>query len=167
MNHFLKTFIALSVLFISALQLKAQSEDEEERSDVLQFNTVEKAPIIEGCQDLETYTAQSDCFQSGVVNYVANNFKYPSKAYAKGVEAKIYIDFIVEKDASISNVKVLRGAEDKYRENKSLIKYARQLDEAAIAVVKELPMAAPAMQRDDAVRMRFTLPINANIPKSE
>ncbi|MDZ7848833.1 MAG: energy transducer TonB [Owenweeksia sp.] len=67
-----------------------------------------------------------------------------------GLEGKVYVSFVVEKDGSISNVEVLRGVDP-------------LLDDEAIRVINKLPDMTPAKQRGKPVRMSFTMPINAKL----
>ena len=59
---------------------------------------------------------------------------------------KVFIEFVVEKDGSISSINVVRSADP-------------DLSQEAIRVVKAMPKWIPGMQRDKAVRVRFTIPI--------
>ncbi|MBQ9254612.1 MAG: energy transducer TonB, partial [Bacteroidales bacterium] len=79
--------------------------------------------------------------------YLSEHIKYPETARTNGIQGKVYITFVVEKDGSISNAKILRdigggcGAE-------------------ALRVVKSMPKWNPAKQRKLSVRQQFNLPVN-------
>ena len=84
------------------------------------------------------------------MNYLVENLNYPEKAKAKKITGKVYVSFVVEKDGSISNVKVLRD-----------IGYG--CGEEAVRVVKAMPRWKPGMQRGKNVRVQYTLPLNFQI----
>lgn len=79
--------------------------------------------------------------------YLRSNIQYPELARANNVEGKVFVQFVVEKDGRITNVKVLKdigsgcGAE-------------------AMRVVKSMPKWKPGKQRNQAVRAQFSLPIS-------
>lgn len=80
------------------------------------------------------------------IDYLINNIAYPEKARNDKVEGTVYITFVVEKDGSISNVKILRGI-------------GAGCDEMAKKVVSQMPPWEPGMQRGEPVRVQFTMPI--------
>lgn len=126
-------------------------EMEEEVSDeVLNFAVVESVPIFPGCEDATTNDEKRQCFQTQITKYVARNFEFPEMARQMGIQGRVYVDFVIEKDGSFSNITVIRGVDP-------------MLDEEAIRVVKSMPKVKPAKQRGKPVRMRFTLPINARL----
>lgn len=90
-------------------------------------------------------------FQGGTVNdfakWCAKNIVYPPVAVDNGSQGKVTVQFVVERDGSISRVTVLRGV-DKY------------LDEEAIRVVKSAPKWKPGSNRGKPVRVYVQVPIN-------
>ena len=78
--------------------------------------------------------------------YVQKNMKYPSQAQRMGLEGKVFVEFVVGRDGSIADVKVLRGI-------------GAGCDEEAIRVLKNSPAWSPGKQRGRAVRQRMVLPI--------
>ena len=86
--------------------------------------------------------------------YIQKNLVYPEKAKAEGIEGRVFVSFIIEKDGSISNVKLLRGI-------------GGDCDEAAVEMVKNMPKWKPAKQRGKPVRCQFTLPIKFELPKDK
>jgi len=79
----------------------------------------------------------------------AKNSKIREPAMAKdaGIKGKVYVTFVVDKDGSIADVKVLRGI-------------GGGCDEEAMRVVKGMPRWSPGKQRGKAVRVQYNLPIN-------
>ena len=94
------------------------------------FITVEKMPRFNG--DLNTW--------------LRKNLRYPARCAEMGIGGKVFIEFVVEKDGSISSINVVRSADP-------------DLSQEAIRVVKAMTKWIPGMQRDKAVRVRFTIPI--------
>jgi len=78
--------------------------------------------------------------------FVKTNMKYPPDARAKGIQGKVYVQFVVEKDGSITNVTVRRGVNP-------------LLDAEAVRIAKLLPPFKPGAMRGKKVRTRYTLPI--------
>ncbi|WP_299454114.1 energy transducer TonB [uncultured Microscilla sp.] len=78
--------------------------------------------------------------------YIGKNLKYPSQARRMGVEGKVYIQFVVEKDGSITDIKILKGI-------------GSGCDEEAIRVLKNAPKWKPGKQRGVPVRVRRSIPI--------
>jgi len=83
--------------------------------------------------------------------YIIDNMKIPDKAYRKAKNGTILVSFIVEKDGSITNVRIT---------SKKAIGYG--CEKAAINVIKKMPPWTPAMQQDAPCRMAFTKPIRLN-----
>lgn len=106
-------------------------EDEIEEEEV--FMVVEEMPEFPGG------TAK-------LYEYLQNNLKYPMGARENDIQGKVFVNFVVEKDGSISNVKVLRGI-------------GGGCDEEAVRVVQSLPKFNPGKQRGNPVRVQYTLPI--------
>ena len=81
-----------------------------------------------------------------LLEYVQKNLKYPMMARESDIQGKVFVGFVVEKDGSVSNVKVLRGI-------------GGGCDEEAVRVVQSLPKFKPGKQRGNPVRVAYTLPI--------
>ncbi len=86
--------------------------------------------------------------------FIQKNLKYPELAKEKGIEGRVFVSFIIEKDGSISNVKILRGI-------------GGGCDEAVVEMIKNMPKWKPAKQRGKPVRCQFNLPINFELPKDK
>jgi protein TonB len=86
--------------------------------------------------------------------YIHKNLKYPELAKEKGIEGRVFVSFIIEKDGSISNVKILRGI-------------GGGCEEAAVEMIKNMPKWKPGKQRGKPVRFQFTLPIKFELPKDK
>jgi protein TonB len=78
--------------------------------------------------------------------YVQEKMKYPAQARRMGVEGKVFVEFVVNRDGSIQDVKVVKGI-------------GAGCDEEAVRVVASAPPWNPGKQRGKPVRSRFVVPI--------
>ena len=84
--------------------------------------------------------------QNALMQFLANNVKYPTVAFENGVQGRVLVGFIVDRDGSLSNVKVERSVDP-------------SLDKEAVRVVKAMPKWQPGKQKGSAIRVKFTVPI--------
>jgi protein TonB len=85
--------------------------------------------------------------ESGLYEYLGNNTKYPTFALDNGLEAKLYVQFIVNKDGSVSDVEVLNPQ-------------GYGFDKEAKRVISEMPAWKPGRQGGKKVRVYYVIPIN-------
>ena len=97
------------------------------------FNVVEKMPEYPGGMN-------------ALMNYLATNIHYPEKAKKQEIEGRVFINFVINKDGSVSNVRVLRGI-------------SPECDAEAVRVVEGMPKWIPGEQKGQPVRVRFNIPI--------
>lgn len=101
-----------------------------------------------GETDVFTVVEDMPTFPGGNVNkWLSKNVKYPVLAQENGIQGKVFIQFVIEKDGSITDVKVVRGVD-------------ASLDKEAMRVVQSMPKWKPGKQRNKPVRVSYTLPIN-------
>ena len=79
--------------------------------------------------------------------YLARYIKYPQAAKEAKISGKVYVQFVVEKNGSISEAKVIRGL-------------GSGCDQEALRVVRRMPIWVPGEQRGKKVRVKYVLPIN-------
>jgi TonB family protein len=82
-----------------------------------------------------------------MMKFLAQNIKYPVEAQKKGIQGKVYVSFVVNRDGSVSNAKIVRSVEP-------------SLDEEAIRIVNALPKWKPGRQSGQEVAVQYTIPIN-------
>lgn len=156
-------------LFLNALGGFAQDVTpvtEDKSDEKISFAVVENIPVAPGCEHLmeEEQTQQRECMNQYIIGHISENFSFPENARRKGVQAKIYVNFVIERDGSVSNIEVVRGAKDAYKDSgKKQRQGARDLDKEAVRVISTLKFVKPAFQRGKPVRMSFTIPINATL----
>ena len=118
-----------------------------QQPDSLRMDTIEKAD-----ENVEIFgiVETMPMFRGGeqkLMEFIGNNVVYPKEAIDAGIEGRVFVEFYIEKDGTVSNVKVLQG-----------IGYG--CDEEALRVVGLMPKWVPGKQRGQSVRVRYTLPIN-------
>ena len=80
------------------------------------------------------------------MKWLGKNIKYPTISQENGVQGRVIVQFVINRDGSIVDAKVVRGV-DPY------------LDKEALRVVNQMPKWSPGKQRGKAVRCQFTLPV--------
>lgn len=127
-----KFIIIFALVLLIANQTKAQNLNSTSQDKV--FIAIEQQPKYPGGEQ-------------ALFKYLAQNIKYPKNARENGISGTVYIQFVVEKDGTIEEVKVLRGI-------------GFGCDEEAIRVVKSMPKWKPGLQRGKPVRVSYNIPIN-------
>lgn len=90
---------------------------------------------------------QQPQFPGGSVNgWLADHIKYPVVAAENGISGRVVVQFVVERDGSVSQVRVVRGVDP-------------SLDKEAERVISSMPKWIPGKQNGQAVRSRFTVPV--------
>ena len=98
------------------------------------FDVVEQMPSFPGGQQ-------------ALMDYLSNNVKYPVVAQENGVQGRVVVSFVVEKDGSITDVKVVKSVDP-------------SLDKEAARVVKSMPRWIPGKQNGSAVRVKYNVPVS-------
>jgi len=111
-------------------QKKASNDEPQEK---VIFQVVEEMPQFPGGM-------------GEAMKFLAKNMKYPISAQQAKIEGRVIVQFVVEKDGSVSDVKVMRGVNS-------------ELDAEAIRVVSMMPKWIPGKQRGKAVAVKYTMPI--------
>jgi protein TonB len=83
---------------------------------------------------------------SALFEYLSKNIKYPVVAEENGVQGRVIVTFVVERDGSITDVKVVKSVDP-------------SLDKEAQRVVKSMPHWIPGKQNGSAVRVKYTVPV--------
>ena len=128
-------------------------EDEVEIEEEIVVNDVDDEYDLDLEEDVdEVYRVveQMPQFPGGdvaLMKYIGKNVRYPFRAKEYGIEGKVYVTFIINKEGKVTNVEVIRGVDP-------------DLDKEAKRVIESLPKFTPGKQRGKAVRVQFTIPIN-------
>lgn len=109
----------------------AATQEEGDEGEV--FEIVEQNPMFPGGNE-------------ALMKWLSKNLKYPASAQENGIQGRVLVQFVVNKDGSIVEPKVLRSVDP-------------ALDKEALRVVSTMPKWQPGKQRGKTVRVRFTLPV--------
>jgi protein TonB len=93
-------------------------------------------------------------FPGGLDNYLQVNLKYPAEAKSKNIEGKVFLRFVVEKDGSLTDIKVLRSL-------------SPDCNAEAVRVMKACPKWRPGILNGKPVRVAFTVPIEFQLPDKD
>ena len=117
---------------LKAKEVIAQPEPPKEEETKV-FDVVEQMPSFPG--------GQAALFQ-----WLSSNIKYPVVAEENGVQGRVIVTFVVERDGSITDVRVVKSVDP-------------SLDKEAVRVTKAMPRWIPGKQNGSAVRVKYTLPV--------
>lgn len=118
---------------LKAKQEIAQPEPVQKEEEQKVFDVVEQMPQFPGGP-------------SALFEYLSKNIKYPVVAEENGVQGRVIVTFVVEKDGSITDVKVVKSVDP-------------SLDREAKRVVSSMPHWIPGKQNGSAVRVKYTVPV--------
>ena len=124
----------------------AQEEELSRPPDVLPLQ--EEKPGNAEIIEFPDIMAEFPGGMKGLTEYIQTNFRYPTDAVEKNIQGRVFVGFVVEKDGSISNVKVKRGVG------------FESVDNEAIRLVSNMPKWTPGVVQKEIVRTYYTLPIN-------
>ena len=122
---------------------EVEIEEEFDDVDVL-FAVIEDVPIFPGCEKVSK-SERRNCFQQQMNKHIRKNFRYPEIAQEMGIQGRVYVNFIISKDGSITNIR-MRGPD-------------KNLEKEAQRIISRLPTMTPGKQRGRAVRVPFSIPI--------
>lgn len=170
----LATLPVLAILMIANTKVTAQEQKADENADLaLNGNTNSRRELVADVtsNDSVFQTIKEDLYQTlkdksvndsvfqivdempefpggveAMMKYMAENVKYPEKAKDEEISGRVFISFVIEKDGSVSNVKVLRGI-------------GGGCDEEAVRVISSMPKWKPGKQKGEAVRVSYQIPI--------
>ncbi|MEQ9442262.1 MAG: TonB family protein [Cyclobacteriaceae bacterium] len=117
------------------------------KKDGANFDYVSEKSKMAG--ELFTVVEEQPDFEGGMgafYRYVANEMTYPLQARQTGVEGRVFVQFVVEKDGSLSDVKAVKGI-------------GAGCDNEAVRVLQNAPAFKPGKQRGKPVRVRMVMPI--------
>ena len=81
------------------------------------------------------------------MSFISSHLKYPLVAEENGIQGRVIVSFVVEKDGSISNVKIAKGVDP-------------SLDREAMRVINSMPRWTPGKIKGQPVRVKYTGPVN-------
>ena len=132
------------ILLLVLVPLVSFSQEKE-----IDLDSVERPPIYPGC---EPYTQQlRSCTQRKIQTHINKNFRYPEFAQKTGIQGRVFVQFIIDKDGSIVGIKT-RGPHP-------------ILEIEAKRIISILPKFIPGYVDGKAVRVPFSMPITFKLQK--
>ncbi len=114
------------------VEKKVEVKEEKKHEEI--FKSVEQPPAFPGGD-------------AALMKYLSSHIQYPTMAQENNIQGKVVVQFVVEKDGHVGDVKVVRSVD-------------KDLDREAVRVCKSLPKFTPGRQNGQAVRVWYTLPVN-------
>ena len=117
-------------------------EVEEVEEDIsVPFAVIEDVPVFPGCEGAKDKKA---CFQDKMQDHIRKNFRYPEIAQEMGVQGRVNVIFVIQRDGSIGNIR-MRGPD-------------KNLEAEALRIIQKLPKMTPGKQRGRAVKGTLQYP---------
>lgn len=124
----------------------------DENTEVIQQVEVKEEVIEDDQPFLIAETMPS--FQGGDLNkfrtWVQQNIRFPQIALENGIQGRVVLSFVIEKDGRLTNIQVLQSPD-------------RSLSDEAIRVLSKSPKWSPGKQRNQVVRVKYTLPVDFRV----
>ena len=140
--------VAQSDVAIGAIDYDQGSDEAEHVLKVNEKVVDEVPPAVEETKvfDVVEQMPQYKGGDAALMDYLNKSIKYPVIAEENGIQGRVVCTFVVERDGSITDVKVVRSVDP-------------SLDKEAVRVLKAMPKWIPGKQNGSAVRVKFTLPV--------
>ena len=128
-----------------------KGNDEENGKDIADLKTITVQAPPEEVKEEKIFDVveQMPDFPGGMsalMQYLSKHIKYPVVAEENGIQGRVIVTFVVEKNGSITDVQVVKSVDP-------------SLDKEAVRVVKSMPNWIPGKQNGSAVRVKYTLPV--------
>ena len=127
------------VIAVADVAVEEVDEDVE-----VPFSIIEDIPVFPGCEK-GTKIEKRNCFQLKMEEHVAKNFRYPEQALDLGIQGKVFVIFIIDKDGFVSSIRS-RGPD-------------KILEKEAERIIGLLPKMIPGKQRGKPVKVPYSVPI--------
>lgn len=135
-------FVPLAAALLIASNISCISSEKQEEISEKQESRAAEGEVFQVVEEMPEFPGgMAECMK-----WLGQNIKYPAEAKEKGVQGRAIVQMVVEKDGTITNAKVVRGVDP-------------LLDAEALRVVNQSPKWKPGMQKGEAVRVKYTLPI--------
>ena len=121
---------------LTIVEEETEAEEADEADDI--YQVVEEQPLFPGGMDK-------------MAEFLQANIKYPALCKKEGIQGRVIVQFVVNKDGSICDAKVVKSAHP-------------QLDAEALRVISSMPRWIPGKQKGKNVRVRYTLPVHFRLP---
>lgn len=129
------------------IELDVEIDEETVVEEVIVSEEPAEEEVVDEIFEIVEESAEPPGGMIEFLKWVGKSIEYPSQAKRMGVEGRVFLQFVVDKDGSLSDVRVARGI-------------GAGCDEEAVRVLKTAPKWKPGKQRGRPVRQRMVLPIN-------
>ena len=120
------------------------AEDEEEI--IVPFAVIENVPIFPGCENAKSNDERKACFQNMIQEHVRRQFNYPPAALELGITGRVFVQFYINTKGKVESIRT-RGPD-------------KLLEKESHRIIASLPDMTPGMQRGQAVKVPYSIPIN-------
>ncbi|MDH5602530.1 MAG: energy transducer TonB [Cyclobacteriaceae bacterium] len=130
-------------------EIEIEFDTEIEEEEIVEEIVIEDEPEAEVAEEIFTIVEDPAMPVGGYAafyEYVSKRMKYPTQARRMGIEGKVFVQFVIDKDGSITEVQAVKGI-------------GAGCDEEAVRVVQSHPKWSPPKQRGQPVKQRIVLPI--------
>lgn len=134
---------AIVLLVIVIAPARANAQDKREKTTQTRKDTAPDDKVYEVCEQMPIFEGGD----AALLKYLRENLKLPDEYKERGIQGRMVVGFIVEKDGSLTNVKVLRAVDI-------------AIDAEVLRVVKGMPKWIPGRHNGQRVRVRYLLPIH-------
>ena len=118
------------------------------QSDEGSLIEVEQMPYFPGCEHLKNGSEDKrNCSNQAIVNYIANNLKYPHSAQSAGIEGTVYVSFDINENGYVSRTSLLKNINE-------------ACGREAIRVIQNMPRWEPAISEGKPVKVELNIPIH-------
>jgi periplasmic protein TonB len=137
----MKRFITIFLVYTSMVTMQAQIDSDPVLVDV------EIKPTWQGCELEITASDREACLERNLVSFFNDFIIYPEKARKKRIEGQVIAQFVVEKDGSVSNIKIIHDI-------------GEGCGDEVIRAIQHLPKLIPASQNGLPVRVLYKAPFH-------
>lgn len=154
-----KVFMLLAAVMLMSASAMAQSNVRKgrvNRTKQVSTNNVKKQPAAKLEEDDEVYVVAEELpeFPGGhaaLIAYIQKNINYPADAAKNGIQGRVWVSFIVEKDGSLSDIEIIRSPDSSFSKE-------------AIRVLSSMPKWKPGKQNGKIVRVKWSMPVTFKLP---
>lgn len=108
---------------------------------------METGVVYPGCEQLESEDEKRQCFQIKINNFIHEKIRYPQEAVESEIQGKVYVEFIINTNGDVKDIKVVRSVH-------------QTLDDEAVRIISQLPKFIPATYNGQATNTYFRIPVN-------
>ncbi|MDP2335341.1 MAG: TonB family protein, partial [Bacteroidota bacterium] len=123
---------------------------EKGKNGILEIKTKKVSDVFTVVEEMPEFPGGMEALKA----FIIATMKYPVAALEKGIQGKVYVNFVVTKIGSVAKAKVVRGVDP-------------SLDNEAIRVVEGMPNWKPGSQNGENVDVSYTVPVNFNLPSEK